>query len=71
MYTIQNQRVFGLCPSSEILNTRKHEVSESVSISLHLTTETVPVSKTLGFLGFQIQDYGQVQKSEDATYFLW
>jgi hypothetical protein len=31
---IQNYWVLGLCPSSDILNTRKHNVSETGSVSI-------------------------------------
>jgi hypothetical protein len=55
VYTIQNHRIFGLRPSSEILNTRKHKVSETVSISLHLTIETVR---------FQNLVFSSIQNSE-------
>jgi hypothetical protein len=36
----QNHWVSGLCPSSEILNTRKHTVSEIGSISIFRWEET-------------------------------
>jgi hypothetical protein len=32
VYNTQSYWVFGLCPSSNILNTRKYEVSETVSV---------------------------------------
>jgi hypothetical protein len=34
VYNIQNYWVSGLCPSSGILNTRKHNVSETGSVSI-------------------------------------
>jgi hypothetical protein len=34
VYNTQNYWVSGLCPSSEILNTRKHKVSETGSVSV-------------------------------------
>jgi hypothetical protein len=57
VYNTRNYSVFGLCPSSGILKTRDHNVSE-----------TDPVSETLCSLVFRIPDDGQVQKpniSED------
>jgi hypothetical protein len=35
VYDTQNYWVFGLCPSSGILETRKHNISESRSVSVH------------------------------------
>jgi hypothetical protein len=71
VYNIQNYWVFGLCPSSSILETRKHNVSETgsrlalskepkrVGISTpHLRTETDPVSETFCFLVSRIPDDG-------------
>jgi hypothetical protein len=34
VYNTQNYWVFGLCPSSDTLETRKHNVSETVSVSV-------------------------------------
>jgi hypothetical protein len=34
IYSTQNNWVFGLCPSSGILKTRKHSVSETGSVSV-------------------------------------
>jgi hypothetical protein len=34
MYNTQNYWVFGLCPSSGILETRKHSISETGSVSV-------------------------------------
>jgi hypothetical protein len=48
VYNTQNYYVFGLCPSSGILENRKHNVSE-----------TDQVSETLCFLVFRITDDGQ------------
>jgi hypothetical protein len=34
VYNTQNYWVFGLCPSTDILETRKHNVSETGSVSV-------------------------------------
>jgi hypothetical protein len=34
VYNTQNYCVFGLCPSSGVLETRKHDVSETGSVSV-------------------------------------
>jgi hypothetical protein len=34
VYKTQNYRVFGLSPSSDILENRKHDVSETESVSV-------------------------------------
>jgi hypothetical protein len=63
---IQNYWVFGICPSSGILETRKHSVSETVSgpSFSHLRTETDPVSETLCYLVSRIPDDGQIPKKK-------
>jgi hypothetical protein len=50
-YNTQNYWIFGLCPSFDVLETRKHDVSE-----------TDPVSGTLCFLVSKIQDDGKRPK---------
>jgi hypothetical protein len=61
--------VFGLSPSSGILENRKHDVSETGSISLlrclppHLVKET-SVSETSCFLFFRIPDDGKSPKTQ-------
>jgi hypothetical protein len=35
VYNTQNSCVFGLCPSSGILETRKDNISETGSVSIH------------------------------------
>jgi hypothetical protein len=52
-YNTQNHWVSGRCPSSGILETRKHNRSE---------TETDPVSETLRFLVPRIPGDGQSLK---------
>jgi hypothetical protein len=43
VYNIQNHWIPGLCPSSGILNTRKHNVSETESVQLlRLALSKVP-----------------------------
>jgi hypothetical protein len=74
----QNYWVSGLCPSSGILNTGKHNVSEtgsvskfflrvptqvSFSLSSHPRTETDAVAETLYFPVFRIPDSGQTPET--------
>jgi hypothetical protein len=53
VYHIQNSWVFGLLPSSDILGTRKHDVSETGS-----------VSETLCFLVPRISEDGKSPKTQ-------
>jgi hypothetical protein len=53
VYNTQNYWVFGLCPSFRILETRKHNVSE-----------TDPVSEKLCFPVSRIRDDGQSAKPQ-------
>jgi hypothetical protein len=80
VYHTQNYWFFGLFPSSSILGTRKHDVSETVievgSVQgaqlsrcltpLHLRTETDPDSETSCFLVPRIPDMGKVQKPSNS-----
>jgi hypothetical protein len=81
-YNTQDYWVFGLCPSSGILDTRKHDVSETGSVPvlrwrrgedtysvgpLHLRTETDPVSEKSCFLVSRIPDDRKVQKKTVIT----
>jgi hypothetical protein len=59
VYNTWHYWVFGLCPSSDILKTRKHNVSET-----HLKTETDPLSEILCFLAFIIPDDGKSLKTQ-------
>jgi hypothetical protein len=52
VYNIQNYWVFGPCPSSGILKTRDHSVSETGSVS------------ALCSLVFRIPDDGQSKKTQ-------
>jgi hypothetical protein len=58
VYNTQNYWVFGLCPSSGILETRKHDVSETGS-----------VSETSCFLVSTVPD-GKVKKTVILCFFL-
>jgi hypothetical protein len=58
VYHTQNYWVFGLFPSSRILGTRKHDVSE-----------TDPVSETSCFLVPRIPDDGKIQKPSNYESF--
>jgi hypothetical protein len=77
LYSTQNYLIFGPCPSSGILETRKHNVSETglrlciskrpnrVGVFLrHLQMETDPVSETLCFLVSRTLDDGQSAKRQ-------
>jgi hypothetical protein len=67
----QNYRGSGLGPSSGILKTRKHNVSETLSkrpnrvgvFPPHLRMETDPASETLCFLFYRIPDDGRKFKN--------
>jgi hypothetical protein len=59
VYNTQNYWVFGLCSTSGILKTTKHNVSE-----------TDPVSETF-FLVFRIPDDGKVQNPSNADIFTY
>jgi hypothetical protein len=72
-YNTQNYWVFGLFPSSGILETRKHDVSETghcfrpqvrCLLPTHLRTETDPVSKTSCSLASRIPDDGKSPKTQ-------
>jgi hypothetical protein len=54
-YNTQNYWVFGLFPSSGILETRKHDISA-----------TDPVCETLCFLVSRILDDGKIQKASNS-----
>jgi hypothetical protein len=43
VYNTQNYWIFGLCPSSGILETRKHNVSETGSVSVLRWREETPI----------------------------
>jgi hypothetical protein len=58
-------------PSSRVLKTGKHDVSESASVSVQLSAfriylrmETEPVAETLRFLAFRIQEDEQTKKKK-------
>jgi hypothetical protein len=59
VYNTQDYRFFWTSPSSGILETRKHDVSE-----------TDPGSETSCFLVSRIPDDGKVQKKPVILYFL-
>jgi hypothetical protein len=75
---IQNYWVFGLCPSSGILKTRKHSITPVTEVSSfygtqqsrclppHLRTEKGPFSETLCFLVSRILDDGQIRKASNS-----
>jgi hypothetical protein len=61
LFLVQNKWVSGLCPSTGILNTRKHNVSETGSVSVHRPppyprTESDQVSETLCFIVYRMPD---------------
>jgi hypothetical protein len=69
VYNTKNYWGFGHFPSSDILETRKHDVSETGSVSFlrclppPLRTETYPVSETSCFLVSRISDEGRSPKT--------
>jgi hypothetical protein len=79
MYNTEDYWLFGLFPSSGILENREHDVSETGSVSVlkgaqlsrcllphHLRTETDPVSETSCFLFSRIPDDKKVQRPGNA-----
>jgi hypothetical protein len=71
VYRTQNYCVFGFFPSSGILGTTKHDVSETGYVFVFrfggrhlLRTETDPASETLCFLVFRIPDDGKSLKTQ-------
>jgi hypothetical protein len=79
VYNTQNCWVFGLCLSTGVQQTRKHNVSETGSVSVkwegvktplegainyHLRAETDPASETFVFLVSRIQDDGHSPKTQ-------
>jgi hypothetical protein len=55
-YNTQNYWVFGLCPSSGILETRKHNVSETGSVSVLLLCR-VPYKELTSIIGQSMSVY--------------
>jgi hypothetical protein len=75
VYNTQDYCFFFTYPSSGILETRKHDVSETGSVPqvssppFHLRTERGPVSETSCFLVSRIPDDGKVQKPSNPNIF--